>query len=158
MDIGIYSLNAARYLAGEEPVSVSAVESTDRSDPRFRTVEDRIDFMLKFPSGIVANCVSSYTSAHNGYRVIGTQGYIDLEPATSYEGQSMTIRKEGKTEPRVLAPSKSQFAGQLDHLSECVLADRQPIVAGEEGLADMRVIEAIYRSAREGRTVRLDRA
>ena len=159
MDIGIYSLNAARYLAGEEPIAVSAIESTDRSDPRFKTVEDRIDFMLKFPSGIIANCVSSYSSAHNGYRVIGTQGYIDMEPATPYEGQRMMIRKDGRTEARVLpATPKSQFAGQLDHLSECVLADRQPIVAGEEGLADMRVIGAIYRSAREGRTIRLDRA
>jgi glucose-fructose oxidoreductase len=159
MDIGIYSLNAARYLTGEEPVSVSAVESTDRSDPRFATVEDRIDFLLKFPSGIIANCVSSYSSAHNGYRVIGTQGFVDMEPATPYEGQRMTIRKGGETIPRVLpVPAKSQFAEQLDHLSECVLTDRQPIVAGEEGLADLVVMEAIYRSVREGRTIRLDRA
>ena len=159
MDIGIYSLNAARYLTGQEPVAVSAVESTDRSDPRFRTVEDRIDFMLRFPSGVIANCMSSYSSSHNRYRVTGTQGHIDMEPATSYEGQRMTIRKDGQTAPRVLPASpQSQFAGQLDHLSECVLADRTPIVAGEEGLADLRVIEAIYRSAREGRTIRLDRA
>ncbi|GGE81585.1 glucose-fructose oxidoreductase [Sphingomonas prati] len=159
MDIGIYSLNAARYLTGEEPMTVTAVESTDKSDPRFKTVEDRIDFMLKFPSGIIANCVSSYNSNHNRYRIVGPNGYIDAEPATAYEGQRMTIRKGDATMPRVLpAGQKSQFAGQLDHLSECVLADRQPIVAGEEGLADMRVIEAIYRSAREGRTVRMDRA
>jgi predicted dehydrogenase len=159
MDIGIYSLNAARYLTGEEPVAVSAIESTDRSDPRFRTVEDRIDFMLRFPSGAIANCVSSYGSNHNHYRVTGPAGYIDMEPATAYEGQRMTIRKDGATGPRVLpAQAKSQFAGQLDHLSECVLQNRTPIVAGEEGLADMRVIEAIYRSAAEGRTIRLDRA
>ncbi|MEN2784972.1 Gfo/Idh/MocA family protein [Sphingomonas qilianensis] len=159
MDIGIYSLNAARYLTGEEPLTVTAVETTDRTDPRFRTVEDRIDFTLKFPSGVIANCLSSYSSGHNSYHVIGTEGYIDMEPATSYEGHRMTIRRDGKTEPRVLPkPAKSQFAGQLDHLSECVLADRQPIVAGEEGLADLRVIEAIYQSMREGRTVRLDRA
>lgn len=156
MDIGIYSLNAARYLTGEEPVQVSAIESTDRSDPRFRTVEDRIDFMLRFPSGIIANCVSSYSSNHNGYRVIGTKGYIDMEPATPYEGQRMTIRKDGQTTPRVLpAPLANQFVGQLDHLSDCIKTGRTPIVPGEEGLADMRVIEAIYRAAREGRTVTL---
>jgi len=159
MDIGIYSLNAARYLTGEEPVAVSALDSTDRADPRFRTVEDRIDFMLRFPSGVIANCVSSYSSAHNGYRVVGTQGFIDMEPATPYEGHRMTIRKDGVTAPRVLpAPARSQFAGQLDHLAECVLADRAPIVSGEEGLADLIVIEAIYRAARERRTIRLDRA
>ena len=152
MDIGIYSLNAVRYLTGEEPVAVTALESTDRRDPRFRNVEDRIDFMLRFPSGIVANCVSSYSSNHNGYRVIGTDGYIDLEPATSYEGQRMTVRKGGKTVPQTPPPA-NQFVGQLDHLSECIKTGRKPIVAGEEGLADLRVMEAIYRSAREGRTI-----
>ena len=148
MDIGIYSLNAARYLTGEEPVSVSAVEATDRSDPRFKTVEDRISFLLRFPSGIVANCISSYSSSHNGYRVIGTQGWIDMEPATPYEGHSMKIRKDGVTTPRTLPTSaKNQFAGQLDHMAECIASGTTPIVPGEEGLADMRVIEAIYRSA-----------
>lgn len=156
MDIGIYSLNAARYLTGEEPVEVSAVESTDKSDPRFRTVEDRISFLLRFPSGIVANCISSYSSSHNAYRVTGTEGWIDLEPATPYSGQAMTIRKDGVTAPRTLpAPTKNQFAGQLDHLAECILDGGTPIVAGEEGLADLRVIEAIYRSAAERRSVRI---
>lgn len=156
MDIGIYSLNAARYLTGEEPVEISAIESTDRSDPRFRTVEDRIDFMLRFPSGIIANCVSSYSSSHNGYRVIGTQGWIDMEPATPYSGHRMTIRKDGESGPRTLpAPAKNQFAAQLDHLPECIANGSMPIVAGEEGLADLRVIEAIYRSAAEHRSVSL---
>src|SRR3546814_11559343 len=114
MDIGIYSLNAARYLTGEDPVSVSAVETTDRSDPRFKTVEDRIGFLLRFPSGIVANCISSYSSSHHGYRVIGTQGWIDMEPATPYEGQRMSIRKDGVPTPRTLpAAAQTQFAGQI---------------------------------------------
>ncbi|WP_342657818.1 Gfo/Idh/MocA family oxidoreductase [Sphingomonas sp. NY01] len=156
MDIGIYSLNAARYLMGEEPVSVTAVESTDKSDPRFRTVEDQINFMLRFPSGAIADCVSSYSSNHNRYRVVGTDGWIDLEPATSYEGQRMRIRKDGKEAVRDVPPGPvNQFVGQLDHLSECALTGRQPIVAGEEGLADLRLIEAIYRSAREGRQIKL---
>lgn len=148
MDIGIYSLNAARYLTGEEPIEVSAIESTDRSDPRFRTVEDRISFLLRFPSGIEANCISSYGSAHNAYRVIGTDGWIALDPATPYVGQSMTIHKDGVSAPRTLpVPARNQFARQLDHLATCILTGATPIVAGEEGLADMRVIEAIYRSA-----------
>ncbi|MCI4591777.1 Gfo/Idh/MocA family oxidoreductase [Sphingobium sp. BYY-5] len=156
MDIGIYSLNAARYLTGEEPVEVSAIESTDHSDPRFRTVEDRVSFVLRFPSGIVANCISSYSSGHNGYRVIGTEGWIDMEPATPYAGQAMTIRKDGVTAPRTLAaPAKNQFAGQLDHLAESILNGGTPIVPGEEGLADLRVIEAIYRSAAERVKIRL---
>lgn len=156
MDIGIYSLNAARYLTGEEPVTVTAVEATDRRDSRFATVEDRINFQLTFPSGIIAECVSSYTSNHNGYRIVGTDGHIDLEPATSYAGQRMTITQSGKTVRReVPAGPINQFAGQLDHLSECVLNGTDPIVGGEEGLRDLRIMEAIYASARAGRTVRL---
>jgi glucose-fructose oxidoreductase len=52
-------------------------------------------------------------------------------------------------------PARTQFAGQLDHLAQCVRSGREPIVSGEEGLRDMRIVEAIYRSAREGRTIRL---
>ena len=157
MDIGIYSLNAARYLTGEEPVEVSAIETTDRTDPRFRTVEDRIAFLLRFPSGIQANCISSYSSAHNRYRITGTAGWIDMEPATSYEGQVMRIRKDGAVTTRTLGPPpKNQFAGQLDHMAECIIRGTTPIVSGAEGLADLRVIEAIYRSASEHRPIAIN--
>lgn len=73
-----------------------------------------------------------------------------MDPATPYVGQAMTIRKDDVSAPRTLpAPAKNQFAGLLDHLAECILTGATPIVPGEEGLADMRVIEAIYRSAAE---------
>lgn len=155
MDIGIYSLNAVRYLTGEEPVLVTATESTDKSDPRFATVEDQIDFQLKFPSGVIANCVSSYGSNHNDFRVTGDKGWIGMEPATGYSGHALWTRVGGKTEQKVLTSPKNQWAGQLDHLAECVASGEEPLVAGEEGLADMRVIEAIYKSAREGRAIRM---
>jgi predicted dehydrogenase len=154
MDIGIYSLNAARYLAGEEPVSISAMEYTDKSDPRFRNVEDRIDWQMQFPSGLIANCVSSYSSGHNAYRVTGTRGWVGMEPATPYQGHQMWTRANGQTSPVTLpAPAKNQFVAQLDHLAESVLAGIPLRASGEEGLRDMRLIEAIYRSAREGKAV-----
>jgi len=156
MDIGIYSLNAARYLSGEEPIEVSAMESTDKSDPRFKNVEDRIDWQMRFPSGLIANCVSSYSSGHNAFRVTGTKGWVGMEPATPYENHQMWARADGKTGQVVLpAPAKNQFVAQLDHLAECAVSGREPIVSGEEGLRDMRLIEAIYRSARERRAVKL---
>jgi predicted dehydrogenase len=156
MDIGVYSVQAARYLSGEEPVEVAAMEQTDRSDPRFREVEDNINFQLRFPSGVLANCVSSYSSPHNRYRVVGTRGWLDLEPATSYSGQSMRVQVGGRTEIRTPPEAaRNQFVGQLDHLSECVLRDREPLVPGEEGLRDLRVISAIYEAARERQTVTL---
>lgn len=157
MDIGIYSINATRYLSGEEPVEVSAVESTDRSDPRFKTVEDALTIGLRFPSGVVAECLSTYSSAHNRYRAVGERGWLDMEPATGYDGETLRVNLDGHgPQPRTVAGRPSeQFANQLDHMSQCVLTGSEPLTPGEEGLADMRVIEAIYRSAREGRAVRL---
>jgi predicted dehydrogenase len=158
MDIGIYALQAVRYMTGEEPVAVTARESTDRRDPRFREVEDMIDFTLDFPSGAIGSCQSMYSANRNQIMLMGEKGRIELEPATGYSGQRLWVggdRERQVTPPP--GPGRNQFAAQLDHLSECAVSGREPIVSGEEGLRDMRIIEAIYRSAREGRTIRLDR-
>ncbi|WP_448658770.1 Gfo/Idh/MocA family protein [Sphingomonas sp. CJ99] len=156
MDIGIYSLNAARYLTGEEPVAVTAIETTDRSDPRFAEVEDRVSFMLQFPSGVVANCVSSYSSGHGRYRAVGTEGWVELEPSVFYGGHAMRLNRGGKTESVNLGSTgDEQFARMLDHLSICAQTGATPIVAGEEGLRDIRLIEAIYRSMKERSVVQL---
>ncbi|MBD8617974.1 Gfo/Idh/MocA family oxidoreductase [Sphingomonas sp. CFBP 13728] len=158
MDMGIYSLQAARYMTGEEPIAVTARESTDRRDPRFREVEDMIEWTLEFPSGAIAGCQSMYSANQNHVLLMGDKGRIELEPATRYDGNKMWTGRDGRetaiTSPPP-GPGKTQFAGQLDHLAECILDGREPIVSGEEGLRDMRIVEAIYRSVREGRTVKL---
>ena len=158
MDMGVYSLQAARYMTGEEPVAVQALESTDRTDPRFHEVEDQIDWQLLFPSGAVAACKSMYSANQNRIIAMGDRGRIELEPATRYDGNHMWTGRDGReqeiTSPPP-GPGKTQFAGQLDHLADCIVTGREPIVSGEEGLRDMRIVEAIYRSAREGRTIRL---
>ena len=155
MDIGIYSIQALRYVTGEEPSSVTARESTDRSDPRFREVEDRLDWNFLYPSGLIGHGFSSYSSGHNRIRLTGESGWIEMEPATGYSGHRMRVAREGKEEAVTPppGPAGNQFVGQLDHMAECVLEDREPLVGGAEGLRDLRIIEAIYRSAREGRTV-----
>lgn len=157
MDMGVYSLQAARYMTGEEPVAVQALESTDRTDPRFHEVEDQIDWQLLFPSGAVAACKSMYSANQNHIIAVGDKGRIELEPATRYDGNHMWTGRDGReheiTPPP--GPGKTQFAGQLDHLVECIASGREPIVSGEEGLRDMRIVEAIYRSAREGRRIQL---
>jgi len=157
MDIGIYALQAARYMTGEEPVSVSAVERTDRSDPRFREVEDQIAWDMAFPSGAIAGCHSMYSANQNRVFLAGSEGRVELEPATRYDGNRMWTGKDGREKPVAppSGPGRNQFAGQLDHMARCALSGAEPIVSGEEGLRDMRIIEAIYRSAREGRTVKL---
>jgi glucose-fructose oxidoreductase len=144
-------------MAGEEPVSVAASEFTDRNDIRFREVEDRIAWTFQFPSGLLGQGFSSYSSGHNHIRLTGDKGAIDLEPGTAYGGHSMRVRIDGK-EQKVTPPrtaDANQFSAQLDHLSQSVLSGREPIASGEEGLRDLRIIEAIYRSAKEGRTIRI---
>ena len=111
---------------------------------------------LRFPSGVLASCTSSYGySGQNRYRVITTKGWFELEPATSYTELRMRIRRAGVTEEKDM-PQRDHFAAEMDHFSDCVLNDRKPRTPGEEGLADMRVIAAIEESARTGKTVKLE--
>jgi predicted dehydrogenase len=155
VDIGVYSLQAARYIFGEEPTEVSAQLASTPSDPRFAEVEESAVFSLRFPGGGLANCSSSYgTTNVKRYRVIGEKGYADLDPATSYEGNVLRVAKGGPAELRAV-PDTNQFAAEMDHLSECIQLGKEPRTPGEEGLRDVRIMQAIYASAREGRSVKL---
>jgi predicted dehydrogenase len=155
MDIGIYSLQATRYVTGEEPVEVSAMVYSTPGDVRFKEVEETINFQLRFPGGVLANCTSSYGySGQNRYRVIATKGWFELEPATSYTGLRMRVRRGNGLEERDV-PQRDHFASEMDHMSECVMADKPPLTPGEEGWRDLKVMMAIYEAAKTGRTVRI---
>jgi len=155
MDIGIYSLQAARYVTGEEPVEVAAMSYTTPGDERFKEVEEATNFQLRFPSGVLANCTSSYGySGQNRYRVVTTKGWFELEPATSYTGLRMRVRRGNAIEERSLRVV-DHFAAEMDHLSECVMDGKEPLTPGEEGLRDMKLIMAIYEAAKTGRTVKV---
>jgi glucose-fructose oxidoreductase len=155
-DIGIYSLQAARYITGEEPVEVSARITSDASDPRFKEIEDLVAFQLRFPSGTLANLTSSYsTSPVKRIQVFGSKASLVLDPATEYERHQMMVKTE-KEERRVQIPEGNQFAAEMDHLSKAVMENREPKTPGEEGLRDIRIMQAIYRAAQEERPVSLD--
>jgi predicted dehydrogenase len=155
MDIGIYSLQAARYVTGEEPVEINAMSYTTPGDERFKEVEEATNFQLRFPSGVLANCSSSYGySGQNRYRVVTTKGWFELEPATGYSGLRMRVRRGNALEERTL-PVRDHFALEMDHMSECVMDGKDPLTPGEEGLRDMRLIMAVYEAARSGKTVKL---
>jgi predicted dehydrogenase len=154
MDIGIYSLNAARYVTGEEPVAVNAMEYTTPNDPRFKEVEETILFQLRFPSGVLAHCTSSYGAPFNSIRAVGTSGWIELEPATIYSGLRMRVGKGRTIEER---PQRviDHFAAEMDHLSDAVMNNTEVLTPGEEGLKDLTVMMAIYEAAKSGGTVKL---
>jgi predicted dehydrogenase len=153
MDIGIYSLQAARYITGEEPTEINAVMYNTPGDVRFKEVEETINFQLRFPSGALANCTSSYGYAgQNRYRVIASNGWFELEPATSYTGQRMRIRRGDAIEEKDLQP-RDHFAAEMDHMSQCIMNNSDPLTPGEEGLRDIKIMMAIYEAARSRRTV-----
>ena len=149
-DVGIYSLNACRYLTGEEPSAISAYASTiDRNDPRFAEVEESTSWTMKFPSGILATCNTTYGANMPGYyHVYGSKGWLQVDQAFIYEGLHLRGFANGADidEPNP-ARDPSHFVAEAEHFSQCIQKGLEPKSPGEEGLRDMRLIAEIYRSA-----------
>jgi predicted dehydrogenase len=150
MDVGIYSLNACRYLTGEEPLHVEGYSSVVDRDGRFDEVEENLSWTMMFPSGIVASCNTTYGANMPGfYRVHGSKGWLHVEPAFGYQEQYLKAQIQG--EPPIDEPNTtrdpSQFVREADHFAQCILENREPKTNGEEGLRDMQLMAEIYRSA-----------
>jgi len=154
MDIGIYALQAARYLAGTEPTEVNAQVSSTPNDPRFTEVEENVTFQLRFPGALVANCTSSYGVGVNRFRVCKPNAAAELDPALSYSGLRMRVFRNGGIEERQ-HPAIDQFQTEMDHFSGCIQDGTDTATPGEEGLRDLRIMMAIYESARSGKPVAL---
>ena len=154
MDVGIYCLQATRYLTGEEPNWISA--TTARGDPtRFSEVEASVLWETKFPGGVISRCGASYNTAGTGYfRALAENGWFGLDPAFNYDGIRGT-RSDGKA---IDAPDIDQFAAELDNFAECIEEKKPSRVPGEEGLRDVKIMMSIYESARTGRPVELGKA
>jgi predicted dehydrogenase len=148
-DVGIYSLNACRYLTGEEPEITSAVASTIDHDGRFHDVEENVAWTMKFPSGVVASCNTTYGANMDGYyRVYGSKGWLQVDQAFVYEGLRLRADFGGKHLDE-LNPARdpSHFQAEAEHFSHCVQNGLDPQSPGEEGLRDMKYITQIYRAA-----------
>ena len=160
-DVGLYCLNTARAILGEEPSDVSATIWSPAGDPRFAEVEDNVSFTLRFPSGVIANCLTSYgTHRLQRLKLMGTSAWLEMENAFAYEGQRLRVAQlvdgiEQNAEWTI--PAHNQFALELDHFAMCIRSGQTPRTPGEEGLQDQIIIDAIYASAREGRPVKLER-
>lgn len=151
MDVGIYSLQATRYLTGEEPSEVSGF--TTVTDPvKFNQVEESITWSTKFPSGIIARCSASYNSSGlNNFKVSTDRGWFTLDPAFSYHG----IQGTRSDRQAIDFTDIDQFAAEMDDFAQCILANRPTRVPGEEGLRDVKIMMAIYESTRTGKAVSL---
>jgi glucose-fructose oxidoreductase len=151
-DIGVYCINAARYLLAAEPEAVVA-RSADNGDPRFAAegVDEMTAATLVFPGERLAQFTVSFGAADvGGYRVMGTEGDLLVEPAYSYaEPLTHELTVKGRTRKRTFG-KRDQIAPEIVHFAECVMSGEDPEPDGREGLADVRIVEAIYRSADAG--------
>ncbi len=151
MDLGVYALEATRYLTGEEPAWVSGITTT--GDPaRFSEVEESVIWQARFPGGAVSYCGASYNTGLASYfRALTERGWFGLDPAFLYAGNH-GMRSDGK--PIAFAPI-DQFAAEMDDFALSILEGKPTRVSGEEGLRDVRIMAAIYESARTGSPVAL---
>ena len=154
-DIGIYCLNAARYVFQDNPIEVSAF-SVGGTDRRFQEVDEMTSVLLRFPGDRLATFICSFGATDvSSYEVVGTKGRIRVEPAYEYIGElKQQITISGKTRERTFSGG-DQFAPELVYFSDCILKGKDPEPSGNEGLIDVTIIEAIYRSAKIGRPVKV---
>jgi glucose-fructose oxidoreductase len=157
-DMGVYGINAARYLLNEEPVAVQAWAWTDPADPRFKQTQDLINWQFRFPSGVIANGSTSFGYAPTmAFEAICEQGRLVADPAAFYGGNRLTVVKGGQAQPPVPAPPGDQFAREMDWMADVVRGKAPMVSPGEEGLQDMRLMQAILESAaKDGATVSTD--
>ena len=149
MDVGIYCLQTARMITGEDPVWISASEvKTD--NVKFKEVDETITWIMKFPSGITANCTSTYAAnGFQGFRVGTSKGWFGLDPAYYYNGNKGR-RSDG---PEINIPVADQFATELDEFADSIMNKRPFKANGEMGVSDVKYLMAVYDSIKKGRPV-----
>jgi predicted dehydrogenase len=153
MDIGIYSINGSRYMIGEDPVWVTAQET--KNDPvKFKDgVDETIQFQLGFPGGAVASCLSTYSMNNlDRFFLNGTQGFAEMMPSTGYGPIMGKTHKGELTQPVV-----THQTVQMDEMSAIIFQGKQPVVPvdGEEGVKDLKIIDAIYEACKTKQKVLL---
>lgn len=146
-DMGVYALNAARYASGREPIAVSARQEIRRPH-LFQGVDETMRFTLEFAAGLVAECATSFGENMNLLRVECERGWYELSPFQTYDGLKGRTSDGGLIAGNGTAPY--QQARQMDDDALALLRGTAPLVPGEEGVRDMRVVDAVYASARAG--------
>lgn len=155
LDIGIYCVNAARYLFGDEPVQAFAMR-VNNGEPRFNEIDEAVSACLRFPRDRLASFTVSFGASDvSSYQVIGTRGDLRVESAYEIATKSRhVLTVDGRVKERAF-PKHDQFAPELIYFSECVLKGRDPEPSGREGMADVRVINALEKSMETGKAVLL---
>jgi len=156
-DMGVYCINAARYLFRAEPIEVFAVSARNEEN-RFAEVEEMTSAIMRFPDDRLATFVCSFgASGVSSYRVVGTKGDLMLNPAYDFVGERKHYLTIGDKKPRERTfPKRDQFAPELLYFSDCIIKNKTPEPSGQEGLIDVTIVRALYHSVETGLPVKLD--
>lgn len=156
MDMGVYPINASRYLFREEPVEVVGV-GANNGDPRFSEVHEMVTAVLRYPNEKLAVLTASFGAAPtDSYQVVGTKGEMILEPAFDYHTKPKMRLKINGSEQESTFKQTDQFGGEIEYFSQCILDNQKPEPDGYEGLADVRIVQALIESARRQQPVQLE--
>jgi predicted dehydrogenase len=153
MDIGIYSINGSRYMVGEDPIWITAQETKTNHEKFKEGVDETIQFQMGFPSGAVASCLSTYNMGNlDRFFLNGEKGFAELLPSTGY-GPIKGRTNKGE----LVLPHRTHQTVQMDEMAGIILENKQPVVPvdGEEGVKDMKIIDAIYQACKTGKKVEL---
>ncbi|MGF1570783.1 MAG: Gfo/Idh/MocA family protein [Nodosilinea sp.] len=152
-DIGIYCINAARYLFQDEPLEVFATKAS-KAESRFSEVAEMTTAILRFPDDRLATFTCSFGGAKvSTYQVVGTKGDLRVDPAYSWMGDMKHyLTVEGETQERVFA-SHDQLAAEFVYFSDCILKNQDPEPSGTEGLIDVKILCALEESTQSGQFV-----
>jgi glucose-fructose oxidoreductase len=155
-DIGVYCINAARYIFGDEPIEGFCLSAANH-DPRFQKVEEMASAILRFPKERLASFTASFGAADTAdFEIIGTKGRLRACQAYDYSLPVIVeLTVAGKTR-RKLYPARDQFAPELLYFSDCILRNREPEPSGIEGLRDVHIIRSLYRSIETHAPVKLE--
>ena len=151
LDLGVYPLNSVRWMTGEEPAEVRGFVATREKGDKYASVEQSVDWMMKFPSGVLANCGSSYGQSGTSFlQVNGSAGHVRIEPAYTYGDTVLKYSgttKDGEISGQGEVFHPDQFVLEANHFGDCILQNKPVATPGEEGLKDMLAVEAIYKAA-----------
>ena len=150
-----YRINAARHIFRAEPKEVMAI-SVNSGSAKLAEIDESTGALLRFDGERVAAFVTSFNAADVGsYRIVGTKGQVRVDPAHEYaEGLGYECTINGRTTRKRIG-KRDQFAPELLYFSDCIRRDRAPGPSGEEGLQDVRIVQALYESAETGKAVRI---
>jgi predicted dehydrogenase len=152
-DVGVYCVSTARWVTGKDPVEAAAYQWT--VDPEvFQEVDENIAFRLNFPDGLIMQAIASWGGATESFfHLVGEKGWATLAPAYQYNEERRLYGRIGGRWVEKKYQIMNELALELDGLADCIRRNREPAPNGAEGLRDVAVMQAIYRSAREGRPV-----